>query len=55
MILDKSLEELNELKSEIESNLISDRSFALEMQYWSNVLKKIEEQSAKTIIERTYS
>lgn len=54
LILDKNLEELNELKKEIESSLSSDRSFAMELPYWSSVLKKIEEQSAKTRIEDIY-
>ena len=46
MIVGKSLDELAELKTEIEQNLASDRSFALELQYWSNILKKIDEQIA---------
>ena len=46
MIADKDLNELIELKKEIEDNLAADRSFALELQYWSNVLNKIEERVA---------
>jgi len=42
MILGKDLGELLELKGEIESTLAADRSMALELQYWSNVLKKID-------------
>lgn len=55
MIVGKSLDELAELKTEIEQNLASDRSFALELQYWSNILKKIDEQIAKTQIEDIYN
>jgi hypothetical protein len=55
LISDKNLEELAELKAEIEGSLAQDKSFALEMAYWSSVLKKIEEQSAKTRIEKVYS
>ena len=32
-----------------------DRSFALELPYWSSVLKKIEEQTAKSKIELIYT
>ena len=42
MILGKDLGELLELKGEIESTLAADRSMALELQYWSNVLKKAD-------------
>ena len=55
MILGKDLGELLELKGEIESNLAADRSMALELQYWSNVLKKIDERIAKTRIESIYA
>lgn len=55
MIVGKSLDDLAELKTEIEQNLASDRSFALELQYWSNILKKIDEQIAKTQIEDIYN
>ena len=55
MILGKDLEELLELKGEIESTLAADRSMALELQYWSNVLKKIDERIAKTRIESIYA
>ncbi|TNV81476.1 hypothetical protein FGO68_gene13657 [Halteria grandinella] len=54
LILDKGIEELAELKGEIESSLASDRSFAEQMSYWSSVLKKIEEQTAKTRVEQIY-
>ena len=54
MLLDKNLTELLELKSEIESTLAADKSMALELQYWSNVLKKIEEKVAKGRIESIY-
>lgn len=54
MIEGKDLVELAELKTEIESSLAADRSFALELQYWSNVLKKIDEQQAKTTVEDIY-
>ena len=49
------LKELIELKSEIESTLAADRSMALELQYWSNVLKKLDERIAKTRIEDIYT
>ena len=55
MIAGKDLAELLDLKSEIESTLAADRSMALELQYWSNVLKKIEERIAKTRIETIYT
>ena len=55
MILGKDLGELLELKGEIESTLAADRSMALELQYWSNVLKKIDERIAKTRIESIYT
>ena len=55
MILGKDLGELIELKGEIESTLAADRSMALELQYWSNVLKKIDERIAKTSIESIYT
>jgi hypothetical protein len=55
MILGKDLGELIELKGEIESTLAADRSMALELQYWSNVLKKIDERIAKTRIESIYT
>ena len=54
MIEGKSLDELDELKKEIEATLSADRSMALELQYWSNVLKRIDEQIAKTKIETIY-
>jgi hypothetical protein len=47
MIEGKDFKELRELKGEIESSLAADRSMAMELQYWSNVLKKIEEKMAK--------
>ena len=55
MILGKDLGELLELKGEIESTLAADRSMALELQYWSNVLKKIDERIAKSRIESIYT
>ena len=54
MITDKDLIELCELKKEIEDNLAADRSFALELQYWSNVLNKIDERVAVIRIQNTY-
>jgi Conserved mid region of cactin len=55
MIADKDLNELIELKKEIEDNLAADRSFALELQYWSNVLKKIEERVAIIRVQTIYT
>jgi len=43
------------LKAEIEGTLAADRSMAMELQYWSNVLKKLEERIAKTRIENVYT
>lgn len=54
MIEGKSTHELNELYDEIEQNLSSDRSFAIELQYWQNLLKKIKIQIAKISIEEIY-
>ena len=54
MIVGKSLSELHELKGEIEQSLASDRSFALQLGYWSGVLKKIDEQIAITQVEGIY-
>ncbi len=54
MIEGKDFKELRELKGEIESSLAADRSMAMELQYWSNVLKKIEEKMAKIQIETIY-
>jgi hypothetical protein len=55
MIADKDLNELIELKKEIEDNLAADRSFALELQYWSNVLNKIEERVAIIRVQTIYT
>ena len=54
MIVDKDLPELIELKKEIEDNLAADRSFALELQYWSNVLNKIDERVAIIRVQTIY-
>ena len=43
------------MKAEIEGTLAADRSMAMELQYWSNVLKKLEERIAKTRIENVYT
>jgi hypothetical protein len=55
MISDKDLSELCELKKEIEENLAADRSFALELQYWSNLLSKIDEKIAVIRIQTIYN
>ncbi len=55
MITDKDLSELIELKKEIEDNLAADRSFALELQYWSNVLNKIDERIAIIRVQNIYN
>lgn len=55
MIEGKGLGELLELKGEIEGTLAADRSMAMELEYWSNVLKKLEEKIARTKIESIYS
>ena len=55
MIVDKDLNELIELKKEIEDNLAADRSFALELQYWSNVLNKIDERVAVIRVQTIYT
>lgn len=52
---EKTLSDLQELKTEIENTLAADRSMALEINYWSNVLKKIEERMAKQRIEEIYT
>jgi Conserved mid region of cactin len=46
LILGQTIVELEALRKEIELNLAADRSFALELPYWSSVLKKIEETTA---------
>ena len=55
MIVDKDLNDLIELKKEIEDNLAADRSFALELQYWSNVLNKIDERVAVIRVQTIYT
>lgn len=42
MIEGKSIAELIELRDEIETSLASDRSFAMELQYWQNLIKRIK-------------
>jgi Conserved mid region of cactin len=54
MLAGKDLNELLELQREIEGTLAADRSMAMELQYWSNVLKKIEERVAKSRIEGVF-
>lgn len=54
LIVGQTPEELAGLKKEIESSLAADRSFALEIRYWSSVLKKIDETTAQATIERIY-
>jgi hypothetical protein len=55
MISDKDLTEIIELKKEIEENLAADRSFALELQYWSNVLNRIDERIAIIRVQNIYN
>jgi hypothetical protein len=55
MISDKDLTEIIELKKEIEENLAADRSFALELQYWSNVLNRIDERIAIFRVQNIYN
>ena len=54
MIEGKDLGELENLKAEIEQTLAADRSMALELQYWANVIKKIDERIARTKVENIY-
>jgi hypothetical protein len=55
MISDKDLTEIIELKKEIEENLAAERSFALELQYWSNVLNRIDERIAIIRVQNIYN
>jgi hypothetical protein len=55
MISDKDLTETIQLKKEIEENLAADRSFALELQYWSNVLNRIDERIAIIRVQNIYN
>ena len=55
MISDKDLTEIIELKKEIEENLAAERSFALELQYWSNVLNRIDERIAIFRVQNIYN
>ena len=55
MISDKDLTEIIELKKEIEENLAADRSFALELQYWSNVIDRIDERIAIFRVQNIYN
>lgn len=48
MLVGKGISELLELKEEVEQNIGQDKSFASDMQYWQNLLKKIKSQVSKT-------
>ncbi len=55
MLEDKSIPELLELKKEIETTLAADRSMSLELAYWSNVLKKIDQKVSEMRIQQIYT
>ncbi|CDW72357.1 uncharacterized protein c19orf29 [Stylonychia lemnae] len=54
MINDKSIDELIDLHKEIQTSLTNDRSFAIEMQYWQNLLKRIKIKLAQLNIQKIY-
>mmetsp|Transcript_44773 Transcript_44773/g.43364 ORF Transcript_44773/g.43364 Transcript_44773/m.43364 type:complete len:82 (+) Transcript_44773:695-940(+) len=54
MLADKSTSELLELKEEVELNLARDKSFSADLQYWKNLLKKINIRVARNKIEEIF-
>ena len=49
-----SVDQLQEMQSEIRSNIVQNQAFASDLQYWQSLLQKVKSRQAVLTIETIY-